>query len=233
MDFAGARKTIFSDFKNDFDSDELHLELNHRSAPRLIKLQIKMYQSLHAGEYETKWPQLWENDDGEISLIQGQDEYEEAASVAQDIKKKLEQGIKPNEIALLVKQNDSEYAKPIITALSELKIKSRVESEYQSLLNEPLVQIVLQSIIFSLPGNPTEDWQDFFDQYLKSREITNVEDENTLYTAELNLNKFLHEISALITDIELSASKLVHHIIDFWTKDFLNQIFLSILMNQI
>lgn len=220
MDFAGARKTIFSDFKDEFNSDELHLTLNHRSAPRLIKLQTKMYESLHAGEYETKWTHIWENDDGEISLINSQDEYEEADFVAQDIKKKLEQGIKPNEIALLVKQKDSEYATPIITALSVLGIKSRVESEYQPLLKEPLVQIILQSIIFSVPGNPTEDWQDFFDQYLKSREITDIEDEKTLYTAELNLNKFLHEILVLITDNELSASKLVHHIINFWTKDF-------------
>ncbi|MCE2137491.1 ATP-dependent helicase [Lactiplantibacillus plantarum] len=220
MDFAGARKTIFSDFKDEFNSDELHLTLNHRSAPRLIKLQTKMYESLHAGEYETKWSHIWENDDGEISLINSQDEYEEADFVAQDIKKKLEQGIKPNEIALLVKQKDSEYATPIITALSVLGIKSRVESEYQPLLKEPLVQIILQSIIFSVPGNPTEDWQDFFDQYLKSREITDIEDEKALYTAELNLNKFLHEILVLITDNELSASKLVHHIINFWTKDF-------------
>lgn len=220
MDFAGARKTIFSDFKDEFNSDELHLTLNHRSAPRLIKLQTKMYESLHAGEYETKWSHIWENDDGEISLINSQDEYEEADFVAQDIKKKLEQGIKPNEIALLVKQKDSEYATPIITALSVLGIKSRVESEYQPLLKEPLVQIILQSIIFSVPGNPTEDWQDFFDQYLKSREITDIEDEKVLYTAELNLNKFLHEILVLITDNELSASKLVHHIINFWTKDF-------------
>lgn len=224
MDFAGARKTIFSDFKSEFNSDELHLVLNHRSAPRLIKLQIKMYQSLHAGEYETKWPQLWENDDGEISLIQGQNECEEAASVAQDIKKKLEQGIKPNEIAILVRQNDKTYGRQIISKLSGLGIKSRIESVYQSLLKEPLVQIVLQSVIFAVTANPTEDveidWQDFFDQYLKSREITNVEGENTLYTAELNLNKFLREISALITDVELSASNLVHYIIDFWTKDF-------------
>lgn len=220
MDFAGARKTIFSDFKDEFNSDELHLILNHRSAPRLIKLQTKMYESLHAGEYETKWSHIWENNDGEISLINSQDEYEEADFVAQDIKKKLEQGIKPNEIALLVKQNDSQYGTPIITALSELGIKSRVESKYQSLLKEPLVQIVLQSVIFAVVANPTEDWGNFFDLYLKSREITDVEDEDTLYTAELNLNKFLHEISALITDIELSASKLVQHIIDFWTKDF-------------
>lgn len=220
MDFAGARKSIFSDFKDEFNSDELHLILNHRSAPRLIKLQMKMYQSLQAGEYETKWPKNRENDDGEISLIQSQDEYEEAAFVAQDIIKKLKQGIKPDEIALLVKQNDSQYGTPIITALSELGIKSRVESKYQSLLKEPLVQIVLQSVIFAVVANPTEDWGNFFDLYLKSREITDVEDEDTLYTAELNLNKFLHEISALITDIELSASKLVQHIIDFWTKDF-------------
>ncbi|MDN3207701.1 UvrD-helicase domain-containing protein [Pediococcus pentosaceus] len=220
MDFAGARKTIFSDFKSEFNSDELHLVLNHRSAPRLIKLQMKMYQSLQDGEYETKWPKNWENDDGDISLIQSQDEYEEAASVAQDIMKKLKQGIKPDEIALLVKQNDSQYGTPIITALSELGIKSRVESKYQSLLKEPLVQIVLQSVIFAVAANTTEDWGNFFDLYLKSREITDVEDEDTLYTAELNLNKFLHEISALITDIELSALKLVEHIIDFWTKDF-------------
>lgn len=220
MDFAGARKTIFSDFKVEFNSDELHLILNHRSAPKLIKLQMKMYQSLQAGEYETKWPENWENDDGEISLIQSQDEYEEAASVAQNIMKKLEQGIKPNEIGILVKQNDSQYGTPIITALSELGIKSRVESEYQSLLKEPLVQIVLQSVIFAVTANPTEDWGNFFDLYLKSREITDVEDENTLYTAELNLSKFLHEISALITDVELSASNLVQNIIGFWTKEF-------------
>ncbi|WP_318766906.1 ATP-dependent helicase [Lactiplantibacillus carotarum] len=220
MDFAGARKTIFTDFKDEFNSDELHLTLNHRSAPRLIKLQMKMYQSLQAGKNETKWSENWKNDDGEISLIQSQDEYEEANLVAQDIIKKLGQGIKPDEIALLVKQCDSQYGTPIISALSKLGVKARVESKYQSLLKEPLVQIVLQSVIFAVTVNSTEDWGGFFDLYLKSREITDMEDENVLYIAELNLSKFLHEISALIADTELSAANLVQNIIDFWTKDF-------------
>lgn len=220
MDFAGARKTIFSDFQKEFNADTLHLMLNHRSAPKLIKLQMKMYQSLHAGEYETTWSQNWRDEDGKISLIQSQNEHEEAAAVAQDIKKKIGQGIAPNQIALLVKQNDDEYAAPIIAALSKLGIKARVESRFQSLLKEPLVQVVLQSIIFSDTSNPTEDWSTFFDLYLKSCEITDSEDENTLYNAELNLNKFLHEIAELITDVELPASKLVNHIIDFWSDEF-------------
>lgn len=71
-----------------------------------------------------------------------------------------------------------------------------------------------------MTANPTEDWGNFFDLYLKSREITDVQDENTLYTAEVNLSKFFDEISALITDIELSASNLVQNIIGFWTKEF-------------
>ncbi len=46
MVWAGARKTIFEDFQQDFNAMKIPLLMNHRSAPRLVDLQKLMYTSL-------------------------------------------------------------------------------------------------------------------------------------------------------------------------------------------
>ena len=47
MLWAGARKTVFKDFENDFNAETQKLLMNHRSAPRLVDLQRRMYASLN------------------------------------------------------------------------------------------------------------------------------------------------------------------------------------------
>lgn len=218
MDFAGARKTIFLDFVNDFGAERLRLYENHRSAPKLINLQMQMYQSLQAHADKIIPSPNWNENDGEISLIQSVDENDEARIIAQNIMEHVRQGIKPNEMVVLVKQYDRTYALPIIKALKELGIKSRVESEYQSLLKEPVVQVILQSVIFSSTVGAAEKWQNFFDLYLESQGITDVEDEEILYKSEMRLNEFLKSLGLRLKSDSTSA--LVQNIVDFWTKEF-------------
>lgn len=50
MAWAGARKTVFSDFETEFNSETRRLIMNHRSAPRLVDLQRKMYASLNEND---------------------------------------------------------------------------------------------------------------------------------------------------------------------------------------
>lgn len=224
MDFAGARKTIFSDFKNDFVADDLYLSMNHRSAPRIISLQKRMYDSLQSDEGKVNYAHKWSKDDGEISLIQAEDEFSEAKSIALNIKKLLHEGISPNEIGILVKQHDEVYAHPIIEELNKLGIKSRVESDYQSLIKEPLVKVVLQSIMFASIVGSTENWEEFYSLYAASRGITNIEDEQILYKADELLNHFLLDLDEQLRS-NASVAVVVQNILDFWTKEFFQTTF--------
>lgn len=224
MDFAGARKTIFLDFKNDFSADELHLSVNHRSAPQIINLQLSMYKSLQEDYNEVFYSGKWNKNESEISLIQSLDDYEEAKKVAQDIMGKIHQGIKPNEIVILVKQRAKDYAPLIIDALKEKGIKARIESDYQSLIKEPLVKIILHSVMLSSTTSYTEDWQKYLSLYMESQGISDVEDERIIYNAEKALNEFLKSTSLMLNN-KTTVKKLVQCIIDFWTIDFFQTTF--------
>jgi len=68
-------------------------------------------------------------------------------------------------------------------------------------------------------SDSAEGWEDYFDLYLESRGITDVEDEQVLHQADQELCAFFRKI-----DVQLlgnnSVITIVNNIINFWTKDF-------------
>lgn len=69
MVWAGARKTVFSDFETEFNSETKRLIMNHRSAPRLVDLQRKMYASLNENDCTICVSNKWDSDEGTVTLL--------------------------------------------------------------------------------------------------------------------------------------------------------------------
>lgn len=141
MVWAGAVKTIFNDFYRELNPKCIRLIMNHRSAPRLVALQKAMYESLKEKATEVCASGNWAEDDGNIALFIADNEQLEAAAVSKDILLKISNGVEPHDICILCKQKPQDYASAIIEELEKHGVRARIETGYQDLIKEPIVDL--------------------------------------------------------------------------------------------
>lgn len=154
MSWAGAMKNGMHNFNVDFQSrladGGFRLVFNHRSAPRLVELQKRMYLILNEKRGNAIPSAKWNRDDGEIHLIISNDEDQESLYVSSDIRNSIQSGVHPNEICIICKQKPGSISKKTMQKLNDIGIKARVEDQYQDLLKENIVAIILTLISLSL-----------------------------------------------------------------------------------
>ena len=163
MLWAGARKSIFADFQNDFLSQKRTLMMNHRSAPRLVEIQKAMYNGLNEETIDLKTNEKWNQEDGEAYLRLFEDYKKEADVLSEEINSLISTGIKINEICILVKQTVDVYSQEIINKLSERNIKARNEAVYQDLLKEDVIKILVSLFRLALKDSMPDDWDYIYD----------------------------------------------------------------------
>lgn len=158
MVWAGAVKTIFDDFHKEVDPLGVRLVMNHRSAPRLVALQKAMYNSLKEKVTEVSVPDRWGEDDGDIVLIVAEDEQLEASAISEDIISRVSEGTKPSEICILCKQTPQSYAPAIISELEKHGVRARIENEYQDLLKEPFIDLLIKFMLCANNRKHPNEW---------------------------------------------------------------------------
>ncbi len=199
MLWAGARKSIFEDFQNDFSSQKRTLIMNHRSAPRLVEIQKAMYNRLNEDTIDLKTNEKWNQEDGEAYLRLFEDHIKEADVLSEEINSLISTGVKINEICILVKQKVDDYSREIINKLSKYNIKARNEAVYQELLKEDVIKILVS--LFRLASNvgKPDDWDYIYDILCELYGI----DESC--KPEI-LNNFIRKIGLMINDIEINLN---------------------------
>lgn len=199
MLWAGARKSIFEDFQNDFSSQKRTLIMNHRSAPRLVEIQKAMYNRLNEDTIDLKTNEKWNQEDGEAYLRLFEDHIKEANVLSEEINSLISTGVKINEICILVKQKVDDYSREIINKLSKYNIKARNEAVYQELLKEDVIKILFS--LFRLASNISkpDDWDYIYDILCELYGI----DESC--KPEI-LNNFIRKIGLMINDIEINLN---------------------------
>lgn len=199
MLWAGARKSIFEDFQNDFSSQKRTLIMNHRSAPRLVEIQKAMYNRLNEDTIDLKTNEKWNQEDGEAYLRLFEDHIKEADVLSEEINSLISTGVKINEICILVKQKVDDYSREIINKLSKYNIKARNEAVYQELLKEDVIKILVS--LFRLASNvgKPDDWDYIYDILCELYGI----DESC--KPEI-LNNFIRKIELMINDIEINLN---------------------------
>jgi len=163
MLWAGARKSIFADFQNDFLSQKRTLMMNHRSAPRLVEIQKAMYNRLNEGRIDLKTNEKWNQEDGEAYLRLFEDYIKEADVLSEEIDSLISAGIKINEICIIVKQMVDVYSQEIIDKLSQHNIKARNEAVYQDLLKEDIIKILVSFFRLASKDGMPDDWDYIYD----------------------------------------------------------------------
>lgn len=199
MLWAGARKSIFEDFQNDFLSQKRTLIMKHRSAPRLVEIQKAMYNRLNEDTIDLQTNEKWNHEDGEAYLRLFEDYIKEADILSEEIARLVETGIKINEICILVKQSVDIYSKEIINKLSQLNIKARNEAVYQDLLKEDIIKILVS--LFRLASNDRrpDDWDYIYDIL---GELYGIDEG---YKPKI-LNDFISKVELMINDLKANLN---------------------------
>ena len=227
MLWAGARKTVFKDFENDFNAETQKLLMNHRSAPRLVDLQRRMYASLNENGQAVKSSNRWNPDDGEISLLISQNEQEEAVEVAEIIYKKILSGTEPNNICILCKQRPETYVTKIVSELSKRGVCARIETDYQDLLKEPIVEILSAFLRLAIDIKNPNDWEMLLISMSEMWGIDSCTDNENYYNMQDELGK---EIEYLKSMLPIVANKrefhdILKHLIGFLGIDRIKAMF--------
>lgn len=198
MLWAGALRTAFISFYKDFSADGLRLVMNHRSAPRLVALQRAMYASLNEANSNVQIADKWNPNEGEITLYIAENEIAEANGIANAIKKKVESGIQPNDICILCKQRPRDYTIRLIEILAGYGIRARVEDEYQNLIKEPVVELIIAFIRLAINKKRPTEWE-FVCNAIEEFHGININDSVVAYqNMQVQLVKMFNELSDLI-----------------------------------
>lgn len=218
MVWAGALKTVFNNFEVDFGAGQLKLIMNHRSAPRLVKLQEMMYLSLKETELSVDVSDKWNPDDGIVSLLIADDEENEAQVIVNDIIEKLSNNILPNELCILCKQLPQNYSSQIITELGKHQIRARIENEYQDLIKEPIIEMLIALLRLSVDKKRPQDWEFVMSVTLDLWAVDSLQSNEIYFNVQDSLIEVIKILSGMMKSVKSKREfhELLKYILRFW-----------------
>lgn len=191
MGWAGALKDSFEQFAADFGATHTTLLMNYRSAPRLVELQKKLSQTLLNQPTDPTFSDVWQPTDGLAEVWRFSNHNKETAYLVGQIKSWIEDdGLKPRDICILVKQQVMVYGKPLIQALNASGINARDENFYQDKLTEDIVTFLFNFMNWILKDKAVIESQWVIDFFSK---VENVISGKEAAQLENNLRKYRRE----------------------------------------
>lgn len=159
MLWAGAKPDIFDSYKNDFNSREYMLIMNHRSAPRLLEIQKIANNYLQDIPFLPIANPRWTEDEGVAEIWYFKDSIIEAEHIAERITQLLHhQQLSHRDICIIVKQNVQQFSDEIIGVLEKVNIHARNEARFQDLLKEDIVLLILNTLKSALNVKDSDAW---------------------------------------------------------------------------
>ncbi|WP_310829543.1 ATP-dependent helicase [Paenibacillus pedocola] len=197
MGWAGALTNAFEDFKNDFSSKEEHLIKNHRSVPLLIDIQNYLARDLDPSSSIVEYPSKITNEEKPLGVCQiwkFKTHLQEADYLSVKIKEWLDdKDLTPRDICIIVKQQEDIYAEQIIAVLKTQGIVARVEKEFQDLLAEECITLLIHVLRLVLKNRAPDSWQVVFDILILLN--SNIADnQEAFYKYDFELTKFISKL---------------------------------------
>lgn len=159
MLWAGAKPDIFDSYKNDFNSQEYTLIMNHRSAPRLLEIQKIVNNYLQDIPFSPIANPKWTEDEGVAEIWYFKDSIIEAEHIAERITQLIHhQQILYRDICIIVKQSVQQFSDEIIGVLEKVNIQARNEAKFQDLLKEDIVLLILNTLKSALDVRDSNAW---------------------------------------------------------------------------
>lgn len=205
MGWAGALHNAFGIFKSDFNATQHTLFNNFRSAPKLVSIQNIFSKTLNDTSMEVLPVGEWNKNDGVCEIWNFKNHKTEAILLASHISEWMKAEIlNPRDFCIIVKQQEHIYAAEIMKELSKINIKSRIEKDYQDLLSEELVLLIIRLLQLSYEEKSPELWLNVIDEIIDIK-YRDVDPENIKYRIiENELVKTLDEVRKLYSDIDVT-----------------------------
>lgn len=199
MGWAGALPDAFDVFKKDFRVNNYNeLVSNRRSLKNLITYQRLMEDFMNKIENKTEF--IFHKKEGSARLMQFDEVDQEASYIVSLIKKWIDDGIDQRNICILSKSVAEQYSQKIISELGKSGVKCRIENEYQELLNEAIVKLVLQLLMFVCNRKSIECWASTMDLLCNIKGVSKRGDVTRLEKELSNLIKANKEIRSNVVD---------------------------------
>jgi DNA helicase-2/ATP-dependent DNA helicase PcrA len=196
MQWAGALTGIFGRFKSDFGSSVLRPALNHRSVPKLVRIQAFLAAALE--KKNIPQPPLTDSTDdrGECRIFSFEDSSAEARFLASSVNSWIDaDGLGPRDICILTRNRPPDYTGQLQNELRKLGITARIESELQDLLAEPLTSMSVNFLRLGAAERNPVSWANALDILRKTSGGDSEESERQIERA---LSKFVKTLRSLL-----------------------------------
>lgn len=200
MRWAGADEHIFDKFKYDFHPNEYRLLINYRSAEKLVEFQNYFLNEAFHLDQNICASNPGDFLDGNIRLNKYDCDMREAEQLADEISNNIEMGVLPSEICILVKQKSQEYGSKIIEKLGYKGINSRVEDDYQDMLKNPIISLILDIILISAEEKDPDAWENITKFFISAEYSDDMSNDGHSY------GDYYSEIKSLIDNIKTLIS---------------------------
>lgn len=222
MLWAGALNQIFNNFYDELSPLGVRLSMNHRSAPRLVALQNSMHASLRDKSTSIAVDKKWDEGDGDISLVIADDEQLESTVVVNDIISRISKGTRPNDICILCKQKPQDYVPVIISGLEKNGIRARIEIDYQNLIKEPIIDLLIKFMTCACERRHPCEWRFIEETLVELWGISNSNDIKLYDAMQYKLVALLDSIKERIKSKNIDRTQwhdILHSILSLFNID--------------
>ncbi|MBS4203522.1 UvrD-helicase domain-containing protein [Lederbergia citrea] len=231
MGWAGALPNAFEVFTSEFNAQQSTLLCNFRSAPKLVYIQNVFSQTLNNQSVEVQAAGNWNEDDGICEVWNFENHVSEANILARSISEWIEEEqLTPKDFCIIVKQQEDIYASAIITELSKLNIQSRIEKDYQDLLSEEIIILLIKILELTYKEKSPELWLNVIEEIIEIK-YGDLDVQSLNYMSiEQELVNLLSIIKVCFANIDesnfnVNFESILRRIIDYLDEDIIKSIY--------
>jgi superfamily I DNA/RNA helicase len=214
MLWANAIPNAFERFEEAFSAQRRYLLFNYRSDPKLVGIQQSLIAAIDPDCEPPVAAQQGGAGDAVCEILAFPLDDVEAQYLADAIKKLIDEGKGPREVCLLARIQPARYCQKIIAELRDRGIRSRIENDYQDLMNDQLVRAIMSILHIASEERRPECWSSALELSCLLHGV-NMEDDSAIISEERRLTEFLQEIRPSIGERLPDVAAL---------KRFINQI---------
>lgn len=219
MIWAGAKVDVFDAYKRDFNSQEYTLLMNHRSAPRLLEIQKIVNDYLQDERFSPIANSKWSEDEGVAEIWYFKDSITEAEHIARKVRQLIdEMNISYRDICIIVKQSVQQFCDDIVGVFDNVNIQARNEANFQDLLKEDIVLLIINTLKAALNVKDSDAWI-----FIRDAKIF-FEGKSSTFNP-ISIDKLRKKLKLMLRDINIGLNgvsdpqelaKLLSEIVDFY-----------------
>ncbi len=210
MLWAGARKTVFSDFLTDFSAKNKYLIKNYRASKEIqdvLGVVLQYIREPGKDVNEILVPPL------NCSLHAFKDEYQEASFLVHSIKEVIATGVNEGDICVLTKQESSKYTQILRAELTKAGINNLDMTDLQDALKEPLGKLFSLYLKVLVCPNP-KSMIEIFAMNLTLNKVEFGDDKEEVLTKSIvdliSLNQKELSVNATVDDLLSYIQSFIH-----------------------